>query len=381
MSITYKTGRVALLLMMAVAVGACGNGSAEEEAGPAAEEAGIVSLSPADVAEAKIGNVQAGIVLTGSLEPAQIVKVNAQVPGVIANVRVDRGTAVRAGQPLATIQAEGVRGAAEGAVAGVAAAEANLALAAQRLDAAKTLREAGAMSAIDYRAAEAQHEAARAQVAAARAQAAGATEAAARATVTAPISGIIGQRDVENGEAVNPGQELFTVVQSDFLELAGQVPVDAAASIRPGQPVVFSLNAAPGRELRGEVARIEPTADPATRQVGVYTRLRNPGNIIGGQFASGRILTTQSDSAVSVPESAVRRDGLVTYVLAISGDRVQRKEVAVGPVNPSTGWIAIVSGLTAGETVITTPNAVIENNSRVRIVAPGATTGEERRQQ
>src|SRR5690606_30778897 len=97
---------------------------------------------------------------------------------------------------------------------------------------ARLLFEAGALSEIDFRAAQTSYEAARAQLAAARAQATGATEQAQRATVTAPISGEISNREVSEGEAVNVAQTLLTVVNSTTLELAGQVPVDQATRVR-----------------------------------------------------------------------------------------------------------------------------------------------------
>src|SRR5690606_25683707 len=123
---------------------------------------------------ARVTDLTAGVVLTGSLQPYRIVDVRAQVAGTIQNLRVDRGNAVREGQPLATIQAEGILGQAEGARAGVAAAQANLALAEQQLESARTLHDAGAMSQLDFRAAQAGFESARAQLAAAEAQAVGA---------------------------------------------------------------------------------------------------------------------------------------------------------------------------------------------------------------
>src|SRR5690606_1161771 len=167
---------------------------------------------------------------------------------------------------------------------------------------------AGAMSEFEFRGAQAAREAAQAQLAAARAQAAGAGEQAQRATITAPIAGEVSNRQVSEGEAVNPGQPLFTVVNTEILELAGQVPVNQAAGVRVGQPVEFSLSAYPGRTFRGEVARVEPTADPATRQVGVYVRLPNPGRqLVGGQFATGRILSGGETEAVVVPATALRQ--------------------------------------------------------------------------
>src|SRR5688500_17494199 len=261
------------MLFAAMLMTACGGGGEQDQA-TETEERPLV-LSEQDVATAKLSTLAGGAVLTGSLQPGWIIKISAQVPGEARSISVDRGTSVREGQVLAVLTAEGIRGAAEGARAGVAAAEANLAVARQRLESAQTLRTAGAMSEIDFKAAAAGYEAARAQVAAARAQAAGAVEAAVSATIRAPMPGVISSRSIDVGEAVSPGDELFTLVRSDELELAGQVPLEQAATIRPGQAVAFTLPAYPNREFGGVVSRIEPMANPQTRQVGVYVRMKN----------------------------------------------------------------------------------------------------------
>src|SRR5688572_25369475 len=360
-----KTIRAALLPGLLIGIAACNQGESQT-----AEEAPrVVQLSETDVATAATSAVASSIVLTGSLQPALIVRINAQAPGNIMNIRVDRGVRVGAGQPLATITAAGIRGQAEGARAAVAAAEANHALARQRLESARTLRQAGAMSALDFQSAEAAFKAAEAQVAAANALAAGAIEAAQRATVTSPIAGVIGSRMVNDGESVMPGQELFTVVQSSVLELTGQVPVDAAAAIREGQPVVFTLAAFPGQQFRGAVARIEPMADPATRQVGVYMQMRNPGNLIGGQFASGRIMGQRADTAVVVPETAISLEGAEATVLVIEGNKVVKRGVTLGGSNTADGTIAVLTGLKAGERVIARYSSTIADGATVQIGA------------
>jgi membrane fusion protein (multidrug efflux system) len=343
---------------------ACG-GKKEETA---ATEAPPLVLSDQDVAAAQLSTLMGGAVLTGSLQPAWIVKISAQVPGTIARIAVDRGVAVREGQVLAVVQAEGIRGAAEGARAGVLAAEANLAVARQRMESAETLRRAGAMSEIDYKAAAAGYEAARAQVAAARAQAAGAIEAAVSATIRAPMNGVINSRTVEVGENVNPGQEIFTLVRSDELELSGQVALEAAATIRPGQAVTFTLPAYPGRDFRGTVSRIEPMANPQTRQVGVYLRMKNPGGIVGGQFATGRIMGQSAQETVVIPEVAVRGGVNDKHVLVIQNGRVVRRKVTLGANDPSSGLVAVSNGLQAGELVITASTA-IEEGARVQVGA------------
>ena len=352
-----------ILLVTALLMTACGGKKDETQA---ATEAPPLVLSNQDVASAQLSSIAGGAVLTGSLQPAWIVTISAQVPGTINRIAVDRGTAVREGQVLAVIQAEGIRGAAEGARAGVAAAEANLAVARQRMESAETLRKAGAMSEIDFKAAAAGYEAARAQLAAARAQAAGAIEAAVSATIRAPMNGVINARMVEVGENVNPGTELFTLVRSDELELSGQVGLDAAASIRPGQPVVFTLPAYPNREFRGSVSRIEPMANPQTRQVGVYVRMKNPGGIVGGQFATGRIVGNAAQEATVVPQAAVRGTGTDAHVLVIQNGRVVKRPVTTGATDPGTGMVAITNGLQAGEMVIVATTAIAEG-ARVQV--------------
>ncbi|MSR36625.1 MAG: efflux RND transporter periplasmic adaptor subunit [Gemmatimonadetes bacterium] len=339
-----------------VTVGFLGGCAAEEETTAEAAATLVerpIVLGQEDVAVATMADLVGGVIITGSLQPAYMAVVKAQVPGAVTNISVDRGTSVGQGQPIATIEAAGVR-------AQAAAAEANLALARQRLESARTLREAGALSALDFQVAQAGYQAA-------EAQAAGAKEMAQRATIRSPIAGIIAERTVEEGEAVGMNDPLFTVVRSDVLELAGAVPVDAAGQIRPGQVVVFTLSAFPGREFRGEVARVEPVADPSTRQVGVYLRMRNPGGLIGGQFATGQVLGQSTTESVVVPESAVRGDGPDAYVLVIEGGRAVRRAVAVGATDPTRGLVGIASGMEAGAQVIITPTAAITEGARVEV--------------
>ncbi|HEY9449159.1 MAG TPA: efflux RND transporter periplasmic adaptor subunit [Gemmatimonadaceae bacterium] len=369
-SIGARGGRIgvrrALVAASLVLLAACG-GKPSEEATPAtaatAEQQRSV-LGPQDVVVANRADLAAGVVLTGSLQPYKIVRVKSQVAGTVRRVRVDRGTAVRRGQVMAEIEAAGVRTQAT-------AARANLALAKQKLEAARTLNEAGAMSEIDFRTAQAAYEAA-------QAQAAQAEEAEARSTITAPITGVVSERAVDGGEAVGVDAPLFTVVNSDSLELSGQIPVDQAAHVRVGAPVAFTLTASPDRELRGRVARIDPVADLGTRQVGVYVQLANTRHtIIGGQFANGRIIGEKVEDAVVIPELAVRGEGDSAYVLLVANGRVARQLVTVGTRDKATGQVAIARGLQGGEKVIVTPSVQLAPGTQVVLAAEEASAPRE----
>jgi RND family efflux transporter MFP subunit len=361
---------VAALLVMGTA--ACGGGEGEAaETGAAKQQENVTVLSPQDVAAAEMTQLASGVALTGSLEPYRIAEVKSQVPGVVRGLTVDRGSAVGAGQVLARIEAQGITSQAAGARSGVAAAQAQVSLARRQMESARSLYQAGAMSELDFRAAEAQFEAAQAQLAGARSNATGASEAAGRTAVRAPFAGQVSMREANEGEAVNVGQTILTVVNSQFLELRGQVPVDQANQVRPGQAAEFTLTAFPGRTFTGTVARIDPVADAATRQVGVTLRLQNTGELIAGMFASGRVVTGGDRQALVVPAAAVRGQGADQHVMAVVGDSVVRRPVTVGPRDDARGVIAVESGLSAGERVIVSPG-VVPAGAKVRVQAAGA---------
>jgi RND family efflux transporter MFP subunit len=348
-----------------VAAAACSKG--ESKAAIDSTAAPPIVVSPSDIATAEARTIGAAVLISGNLDPADIVVVKAQVPGTVTGVRVDRGSAVSRGQTLAVIEAQGIRSQAAGAEAQVAAARAQLSIAQQRLEASKKLFEAGAISSIEYKTAQANVDAAEAQVAAARASAAGASESAARATITAPISGVISDRKVSGGEAISVGNDLFTIVDASQLELAGQVGVTDAARIRVGQPVTFALDGYPNQVFNGRVERVDPTADPTTRQVGVYVRMPNQGRrIVGGQYARGRIATGGTTTATVVPEAAiVSRQADSATVYAVVGNRVSRRSVMVGARDDATGLVAVLSGLNPGDRVLLNPSSDIGDGTLI----------------
>lgn len=340
-------------LIISVVVACAGESSGASETAPAST---AVSLGPSDVAVVRVVELTDGVAVSGTLEPAQTVELRTQINGRIRRVAVDRGSRVRRGEVLVEIQAEGARGQLEGAQAAVASGEAALALAEQRLASARRLHEAGAISDIDLRASEAAHRAAAAQLGAARAQLAVAGEVESHATVRAPIDGVVSVRSVDEGESVRDGGVLITVVDTRTLELAAQIGVDEAMKVRVGAPVVFRLDAAGGARFEGRVTRVDPRADPGTRQVGVASSLPNTdGRIIAGQYARGRVLTGRTEQVAAVPIGAVRDSAGVASVLLIEGGRLARRQVTLGARDEERGLVAVTAGLAEGDRVLAVP--------------------------
>lgn len=366
-TIHLKSRLLLFALGAVLIVGAgCGNAT-ENETSQGTQGPTAVVLGERDVATVARGTLEEGVTLTGSLEPYLRVDVKAQLSGTLSRLGADRGEAVSQGAILAVIDAEGIRSQAASAEAGVASAKAALALAERQLESARTLYEAGAMSQIEYEQAKTQHEAAQAQVVAAQAAATGAAEQAGRTVVRAPFSGVVSNRLVETGEAVNPGQTLYTIVNTSQLELQGQVPVSQAARLKVGQAVVFTLDAFPGQTYRGTVARIEPTADPGSRQIGVHLRMPNPGGLVGGLFATGRVLSGAAEDVLLVPVAAVRGSTGNEYLFVVENDRVVRRAVTVLGRDTARGVAGVQGTLREGDVVLVSPGTNIEEGMAVRL--------------
>jgi RND family efflux transporter MFP subunit len=352
-------------------IAACGGGG--EPGGSAAAPLAAVTLTPSDVATARETELVEGVSMSGSLEPAQTVIIKSQVVGRLRRIRVDRGSRVTRGQVLVEIEAEGIRGQAASARAAVASAEAALALATQRLESAKRLHAAGAISDIELRSSEAANQAAAAQLAAARAQLAGAGEAETRTSITSPINGVVSARVVEEGEAIKDGDRLLEVVDIATLELQAQVGVDEAMRVRVGSPVAFTLAALPGQALRGRVARIDPRADPGTRQVGIAAQLANPGGrIVAGQFAQGRVLTGRAVRGVAIPIAAVSDSAGQARVYVIENGKLVLRQITLGARDDALGLVAVTSGLAADERILARPVVGAANGLAVTIASDSA---------
>lgn len=367
-----RPARTAVVFALLLALGACGSGEAPADGAATGADstaaARAMVLSSADVTTVTTRDVTTGILLTGSLEPATTVTLTAQVGGTIAELAVDRGSAVRSGQLLATITAEGVRSQAAGARAAVAAAESNLAVLRTRRDAARRLLAAGAISQVDADNAESAYQAAEAQVAAAQAQAAVADEMSAFTALRAPLDGVVSERAVDQGEPVAVGDPVLTIVDTRLLELAGRVPVDEAGAVRVGQAVTFTLDAFPDRTFTGSVHRKDPTASASDRQVGVYVRLPNArGELVAGQYARGEVAGRAVRGALTVPSTAVQGTGAEAAVFVIEADKLVRRPVTLGARDAASGVVAITQGLAVGDRVLVRPMSGLTDGQPVTL--------------
>jgi RND family efflux transporter MFP subunit len=358
-----RIGRMGAVAMLAAAVvvgaslASCsGKNSAASDAG---SETAASLLGERDVATVVRTDLVAGVPVSGNLKPDVDIQIAAPAPELLDAVLVREGQAVTRGQVLARFRTSALAPAAASAVAHLKSARADH----ERM---QNLFKEGAVSQRDLEAAEAAYRAAESAAAYAGKQ-------LDEATVRAPVSGVIAARMVQAGDRVKEGATLFQLVNTSQFEFEATVPSEYVAQIRVGAPVALSVPGFPEGSVSGRVARVNAEADPATRQVRIYVQVPNPGSrLVGGLFASGRVVTGQEKAMLAVPRAGVRTDAAGRrFVWILVNGKVARRDVEVGLVDEGRDLIGIKSGLSGGETAVVGPVEGLVPGQSIRVQGKG----------
>jgi membrane fusion protein (multidrug efflux system) len=348
--------------------GAKGGGSRGGGGGGGGRPASSITLASSDVAVVKRETIEAGIPITGDLHPIETIGVRARIEGDIVGVFVREGERVSAGQLLARFESSEQETTQASADADVSSAKSDLATAQWNLDQSRDLFKAGAIAERDLKVAEQTVESAKARLAAANSRLKSTSNVTRDTRVLAPATGVIEKRLVQNGERVTRGQQLFSLVRNDALELAAAVPAKQATAVRPGQVVHFVADARP---FDGTVARVSPTIDPTTRAITVYVTIPNrDGALKGGTFAAGRVVQRTIGDAIVVPTPALRQsqENGQTFVYRVANRAVDAAQIQLGVIDERGGKAEVLSGLSEGDRVIVGNVGILGRGMQVTVL-------------
>jgi membrane fusion protein, multidrug efflux system len=311
-----------------------------------------IELGPEDVAVVTTDVVRSGPAISGTLAPVRNAQLRAEVGGPVLETLADQGQHVAANQLLARIDAAAIRDAYAAAKVAVSSAQLGTDHADAQVKRMDTLLAAGAISERDREGVVEQAAQAHAALANAKSGFVQAEKALANTEIRSPFAGIISDRFVNTGDVIGPGAPTFGVVDPSRLQFQATVPAAQIAAVHVGDPVSFTLNGYGGRAFAGSLVRIDPVADPITRQVQVFTEIKNPDNsIVGGLFATGRIVT-QSSHGLVAPLSAIDTRYLRPSVLRVREGKVERVDVGLGLRDETAEKVEIVAGVSAGDTLL-----------------------------
>jgi membrane fusion protein (multidrug efflux system) len=361
---------LALFVLVAAAVAACKNGDAAADTSAVANP---VLLGPENVLIVKAEEIRTGPKLSGAIQAEREATVRAEVPAAVMETFAEAGQRVAAGSVLGRLDDTGIRDHELSARAAMSTAQNAYEIAKRELERAEALEKAGAIATRDLERARNGALAAETNLANARAVYSSAQKQQNRTQIVAPFSGVISARQANAGDIVSPGTALFTIVDPSTMRLEASVPAEAISSVRVGLPVEFTVAGYPTRRFSGRVTRVNPTADPTTRQVRIIATIPNAGAaLVSGLFAEGRV-SSETRTAPVVPASAVDERGVRPWVMRIKNGRVERVEIEVGLRDDQYENVEVRAGLVPGDTVLLGTARGLTAGTPVRVSAPSDT--------
>ncbi len=298
----------------------------------------------------------------GSLEAVQGVTVAAELSGKVAHIAFTPGTQVQADSILLQqdISSEEAQ---------LQAAEAQAALAKANFERLRTLVETNAVSRAAFEDGEAKHKEAVAQANTIRA-------AIAKKTIRAPFSGRLGIRLVNLGQILKEGEPIVSLQALDPIFINFMLPQQELSRIQPGLPVRITSDALPGQTVLGKITAINPQADSATRNVRMQATATNKGERLHpGMFATVAVVLPGKSQVLTLPATAVLPAPYGDSVFVVEekkNEKTDKPDLAVRQQFVRLGerrgdFVAIVSGLEAGATVVSTGVFKLRNGQGVVI--------------
>ena len=304
----------------------------------------------------------------GTVAAVQGVTVSADLPGIVERITFESGASVREGDLLVQLDTRQEQ-------AQMAAVEASRDLAQLNFERMQSLVNEGAITRAEYDQAAAQQKETAARVEEIRA-------VIARKTIRAPFSGILGLRQVNLGQYLSPGDAVVSLQSLDPIYVNFGVPQQNSSRAGIGRNVRITIEDVAGAEYIGRVTAVNAIVDEATRNIQVQATLANPKHILRpGMFAQTEVLLGAASTTVTLPASAISYApyGDSVYVVTELKDSngrpykgVRQQFVKIGPSRGDQ--IAVLSGVKAGEEVVTSGVFKLRNGAAVAIdnkVQPG----------
>ncbi len=184
-------------------------------------------------------------------------------------------------------------------------------------------------------------------------------------TFYSPISGFVTDRKAFPQTSVNPDTELYTVSDLSTIWVNADIFEYEVPFVKVGQHAEMQLSYYPGKKWNGRVSFIYPTVDPVTRTVKVRLEFANPDFQLKPQMFADVELQINYGNQIVVPQEAVLDSGTEQRVFVAKGDGYfEPRKITTGA--KLDGKVVVLSGLRAGETVVTSGNFLIDSESRLK---------------
>ena len=325
------------------------------------------------------------ITLSANVEAFEQSPVYAKVSGYVQHIKVDIGDRVEEGQVLATLEIPEMAGQVSQAEQQLAQQRAELAKAEaeaslQQLVFARSrgLRAKDAITEQDLDEARARAAKASSELELVRARVRGAEARLAElralvqyATLRAPFAGVITRRFVDRGALVQASTSnnspLLMVARTDTVRVFADAPEPDVPFVDRDDRAVLEIPALPGETFAGEITRFAEALDPSSRTMRTEVDFPNPdGRLRPGMYGTLTIALETHAEALTVPETAVKREKTRSVVYVVAGDHAAERVVKTGLAADER--VEILDGLGDADRVIASGSTAVTPGAAIQVV-------------
>ena len=314
---------------------------------------------PAVIASTEVRQEQWQPVLraVGSLRAESGIQVTNEVAGIVSEIAFESGQRVEQGDVLIRLE-DSVE------VATLKSLQADQRLAEVQFRRTADLMPKQAIAKSEFDIAKATYDSAQARVAEQQAM-------LRKKVIRAPFSGILGIRQVDQGQFLPAGSAIVSLQALDPLYVDYALPEREFSQVAPGQTVQLKVGAYPADQFNGSVSAIDSGVDKGSRSIQVRATVPNPDNRLRpGMFAEVETLMQQAEQVLTLPRTAISYNtyGNFAYVIGEAeggGLKVKRRQIETGAVRE--GRVAISRGLEIDEQVVSAGLVKLRDGQRVTI--------------
>ena len=340
-----QLGKLLFLTAILALLTAC-----EEEA-PAGASGGFGGPAKVTTRQVELQHIVDEIDALGTANANESIDIQPRISSLIESVSFTEGQNVVAGEVLVQLEDNEI-------VAGLALAEASLSESQSLYNRSKSLADTQAISASTLEQLLAQVRVDEAQVEAAKAR-------LDNSIIRAPFSGRVGLRRISPGSFVNTSTIITTLDDVSQIKLDFSVPEAFLTVLSQGMNITAQSLVYPDRKFEGAVASIDTRLDPISRAIQVRAIIPNDDGLLKpGMFMSVALKRDRGEVVVA-PEQSIVPEGGNQFVFVVDSGVAEKRLVKLGRRIP--GFVAIESGLEAGEAVITEGTHKVRDGSAVEV--------------
>jgi RND family efflux transporter MFP subunit len=189
-------------------------------------------------------------------------------------------------------------------------------------------------------------------------------------TIYSPVSGFVLTRNAYESQRITPETELYTIADLSTIWAIADFYEYEVHDVRLGQPMILTLPSFPGRVFNGKVNFIYTQLDNSTRTLKVRAEFANPGFLLKPDMYANAELKIDYGRRLAIPQEAVLDSGSEQLVFVAREDGYfEPRKVQLG--DRVDNQVIVLSGLKAGERIVTSGNFLVDSESRLKAAISG----------